>query len=185
MTTPTSHGPTSAAELHRPAEDDLDELHALYCDPRVWTHLPSGRHVEVQQTRRLLDGWRRSWEEHGLGQWIVRDAGSGALLGHGGCAARGELLWNLGYRFAVEAQGRGLASWVGRCGLEAAGEVDASRAAVAYLLEHNRASARVAEKLGLSLQHRGPDAGNPDPEAVRLVYADRQLSAEQLAAAMR
>lgn len=185
MTTPTSHGPTFSAELHRPAETDLAELHELYGDPRVWTHLPSGRHTEVQQTRRLLDGWRRSWEEHGLGQWIIRDAGSGVLLGHGGCAVRGELLWNLGYRFAVEAQGRGLASWVGRCGLEAAGAVDASRAVVAYLLEHNRASARVAEKVGLTLQHRGPDVGSPDPEAVRQVYADRALSEAQLAAAMR
>ncbi|GAB3181318.1 hypothetical protein GCM10027060_12140 [Nesterenkonia halophila] len=185
MKPPASHGPTSGAELHRPAETDLSEVHELYRDPRVWTHLPSGRHVDAAQTRRLLDGWRRSWEEHGLGQWIVRDAGSGMLLGHGGCAVRGELLWNLGYRFAVEAQGRGLGSWVGRCGLEAAVEVDASRAAAAYLLEHNGASAWVAEKLGLSLQHRGPDAGNPDPEAVRLVYADRTLNAEQLAAAMR
>lgn len=56
---------------------------------------------------------------------------------------------------------------------------------VAYLLEHNLASARVAEKLGLSLQQRGPDVGSPDPEAIRLVYADRALSEAQLAAAMR
>jgi hypothetical protein len=27
---------------------------------------------------------------------------------------------------------------------------------------------------------RGPDVGNPDPDAVRLVYADRPLSGELL-----
>lgn len=31
----------------------------------------------------------------------------------------------------------------------------------------------------------GSDAGNPDPEAVRLVYADRELAADQLAGIMR
>jgi hypothetical protein len=39
------------------------------------------------------------------------------------------------------------------------------------------ARARVAEKPGLALQHRGPDSGNPDPHAVRLVDADRPLTA--------
>ncbi len=51
---------------------------------------------------------------------------------------------------------------------------------VAYLLEHNTASARVAEKIGLTLAHRGIDTGNPDPDAIRLVYADRKLSCDEL-----
>jgi hypothetical protein len=37
---------------------------------------------------------------------------------------------------------------------------------------------RTAERAGLKLAWRGPDAGNPDPEAVRLVYADRALAAD-------
>lgn len=45
----------------------------------------------------------------------------------------------------------------------------------AYLLEHNVGSRRAAERAGLTLVWRGPDAGNPDPAAVRLVYADRDL----------
>jgi hypothetical protein len=35
------------------------------------------------------------------------------------------------------------------------------------------------------LVHRGPDAGKPDPSAVRLVFADRALTAAQLAAVLR
>jgi hypothetical protein len=46
---------------------------------------------------------------------------------------------------------------------------------IAYLLEHNRESRGRAERTGLQLVWRGPDAGNPDPDAVRLVYADRPL----------
>jgi hypothetical protein len=49
------------------------------------------------------------------------------------------------------------------------------------LLEHNRASKAVAEKAGLQLVWRGPDAGNPDPSATRMVYADRDLMPDVLA----
>jgi hypothetical protein len=52
---------------------------------------------------------------------------------------------------------------------------------VAYLLEHNERSRGRAEKAGLSLVWRGPDAGNPDPAAVRLVFADRDLDDALLA----
>lgn len=79
-----------------------------------------------------------------LDAWVVRE--DGAVVGHGGCAVRGGTFWNLGYRFAPEAQGRGLATRV-------------ARAAV--------------------------DAGNPDPTAIRLVMADRELSEQELAATLR
>ena len=55
-----------------------------------------------------------------------------------------------------------------------------ARPVVAYLLEHNAQSRGRAENAGLSLVWRGPDAGNPDPSAVRLVYADRALSDDVL-----
>lgn len=55
---------------------------------------------------------------------------------------------------------------------------------IAHLLEHNHASSRVAEICQLPLQHRPPAAGNPDPNAIRLIYADRALSSEQLDAAL-
>jgi hypothetical protein len=51
---------------------------------------------------------------------------------------------------------------------------------IAYLLEHNAQSRGRAEKAGLMLVWRGPDAGNPDPDAVRLVYADRPVDGELL-----
>ncbi|HEY1701888.1 MAG TPA: hypothetical protein VGG75_19450 [Trebonia sp.] len=51
----------------------------------------------------------------------------------------------------------------------------------ALLLEHNRASAAVAERAGLDLIWRGPDACNPDPAAIRLVYADRPIDSDTIA----
>lgn len=45
---------------------------------------------------------------------------------------------------------------------------------------HNAESGGRAERAGLSLLWRDPDAGNSDPAAVRLVYADRPLEPELL-----
>lgn len=118
-----------------------------------------------------------------LDAWVVRE--DGAVVGHGGCAVRGGTFWNLGYRFAPEAQGRGLATRVARAAVDAARERRPELPVVAYLLEHNAASAAVARKVGLSLRHRAPDAGNPDPTAIRLVMADRELSEQELAATLR
>lgn len=65
-------------------------------------------------------------------------------------------------------------------GIAAARAVRPDLPITAYLLEHNLASKAVAERLGLRLVWRGPDAGNPDPRAVRLVYADRDIEPERL-----
>ena len=54
---------------------------------------------------------------------------------------------------------------------------------IASLLEHNAESRGRAERAGLSLVWRGRDAGNPDPAAVRLVFADRHLTDDLLARA--
>ena len=55
----------------------------------------------------------------------------------------------------------------------AAHDVAPDRPVLAFLLEHNTASRRTAEKVGLRLVWRGPDDDNPDPDAVRVVFLDR------------
>jgi RimJ/RimL family protein N-acetyltransferase len=103
------------------------------------------------------------------------------MVGTGGCAVRvGTTWWNLYYRLTPPAWGRGLAAELVTAAIDAAHTVAPDRPVVAYLLEHNAESRGRAERSGLTLQWRGPDAGNPDPDAVRLVYADRPLSRELL-----
>lgn len=167
----------------RPDAADLTGLYAILSDPRVWWHFPTLRHVRIEQTRTLIGALQASWEATGLGAWTVRSRG--AVVGLGGCSDLRGVAWNLGYRIAADAQGNGYATILARAGMDAARSVDPDRPVVAYLVAHNTPSARLAEKLGLALVHRGPDAGNPDPEIERLVYADRPLTRPQLAAAMR
>jgi RimJ/RimL family protein N-acetyltransferase len=161
---------------------DLDELHALSADPRVWEHFPSGRHLDRDATAAQLAMFRRSWDAAGLGYWTARLRDTGEFVGVGGCALRRDAAWNVYYRIRPEMQGHGYATELVKAAARAAREVRPDVPITAFLLEHNVASRRTAERVGLRLAWRGPDAGNPDQHAIRLVYADRPLSDEQLAA---
>ena len=166
---------------------DLDEHAALMSDPGVWRHLPSGRHTSSDQTRAGIEHSVGHWARDGLGYWTARlrpdlpGLPAGAVVGTGGCALRvGTTWWNLYYRLTPPAWGLGLAAEMVTAAIDAAHAVAPERPVVAYLLEHNAESRGRAEKAGLTLVWRGPDAGNPDPDAVRLVYADRRVDGELL-----
>ena len=181
---------TDRLSLRRPEPADVDTVFAVNADPRVWTHFPSLRPTDPAQIGMMIERWSRSWETHGLGSWVVRLRASGEVIGNGGCTMIGSdpedpaaRLWNLGYRLCADHHG--YATELAHAALAAAVGVAPEVPVIAFLVEHNRASAAVAEKAGLELVHRVPDAGNPDPSVMRLIYADRPLSAAQLAAALR
>ena len=192
---------TDRLRLSRPEPDDLDAMFAIYTDPRVWTHFPSLRPTEPKRIEAMLERWADGWRIHGLGSWIVRLHETGEVIGNGGCTmveTEGQSgadpdtgsddptrVWNLGYRLSADHHGHGYATEVSLAALVAAVQVAPDVPVTAYLVEHNRASAVVAEKAGLHLVHRAPDVGNPDPAVMRLVYADRALTPAQLQATLR
>ncbi|UJP09244.1 GNAT family N-acetyltransferase [Microbacterium sp. KUDC0406] len=176
--------------LRRPADDDIDAIHEIFSDPRVWEHYPTLRHVERATTAHLLRRWQERWGEVGLASWIVRLRDTGEVIGTGGCtlltgASEAADVWNLGYRISADHHRRGYATEVSRAGIAAARNLRPATPIIAFLVAHNTASAAVAEKVGLSLVHRGPDAGIPDPSVIRLIYADRPLSDAQRETALR
>jgi RimJ/RimL family protein N-acetyltransferase len=183
------HVTTARLRLDAVVPDDLDEQYALMSDPGVWAHLPSGRHTTPDRTAEAIAHSVGHWERDGLGYWTARllvdltgtPLRAGDVVGTGGCALRvGTTWWNLYYRLTPPAWGHGLAAELVDAALEAARTVAPERPVLAYLLEHNVESRVRAERAGLSLVRRGPDAGNPDPAAVRLVYADRTLDDDVL-----
>jgi RimJ/RimL family protein N-acetyltransferase len=184
------HLRTARLRLDAVVPGDLDELYALMSDVGTWAHLPSGRHTAHEQTAAGIEHSVGHWARHGLGYWMARlrdDAsvpglGSGAVVGTGGCAVRvGTTWWNLYYRFTPAAWGTGVAAELVTAAIECAQAVAPDRPVIASLLEHNVESRGRAERSGLSPVWRGPDAGNPDPSAVRLVYTDRPLRDDLLA----
>ncbi|MFC4138711.1 MULTISPECIES: GNAT family N-acetyltransferase [unclassified Microbacterium] len=176
--------------LRRPTDADIDPVHEIFSDPRVWEHFPSLRHVERSTTAHMLTRWQERWDEVELASWIVRLRETGEVIGTGGCtllagASSDADVWNLGYRISADHHRRGYATEVSRAGIAAARNLRPETPIIAFLVEHNTASAAVAEKVGLSLVHRAPDAGNPDPAVMRLIYADRPLTDAQRETALR
>jgi RimJ/RimL family protein N-acetyltransferase len=169
------HVRTERLWLDLPTSADVDALHAFHADPETWRHFPSARFTERAESAALVTQSERQFAERGLGVWSVRDAADGPVVGRCGCSVPDHgLWWNLYYRFSTTVQRRGYAAEAARAALDAAHAVDPDLPVVAFLLEHNTASRRTAESLGMSLAWRGPDRPNPDPDAVRLVYVDRE-----------
>lgn len=108
----------------------------------------------------------------GLSYWLVRLQHSDEVLGVGGVQRQKGGNWNLYYRFAPEAWGQGFATELGEAALESAHSHDANAAVIAWVLPHNVASQRVAERLGLTNQ--GPHS-DPSDGLVRLAYTDRVI----------
>jgi RimJ/RimL family protein N-acetyltransferase len=128
-------------------ESDVAALHAFYCDP-LSVQIYGG-------PVSLDDAWRRialilgHFEIRGYGLWALEEKSGGAFVGFGG-------LWfphgwsdvEVGYGIAPEHRGKGFATEAaaaardygyGRLGLDRV---------VSYIQPDNRASIRVAEKLG-------------------------------------
>jgi len=171
---------------------DLDAMASLHADERVWRHLPSGRHADVEQTRRYLVERERQWRCDGLSYWVARlraavgQLDAGQIAGIGGCGIPSRSTWwNLYYRLTPEVHGHGLATELCTAAISAAHHLRRDLPIVAFLLDHNHASKATAERAGLALAWRGQDAGNPDSSAVRLIYADRHLDAARLNALTR
>ena len=173
------HLRTGRLWLDEPEEGDADALLAIHADPASWRHFPSGVVTDPAAGRTMVGASRRRFARDGLAYWSVRDADGGPVVGRGGCLVPDEALggrgwWNLYYRLDQRVLGRGYATEMGEAAIRAAHDVAPDRPVLAFLLEHNTASRRTAEKLGLRLAWRGPDNDNPDPHAVRLVFLDRE-----------
>ncbi|MEU7826308.1 GNAT family N-acetyltransferase [Catellatospora sp. NPDC049133] len=171
---------TARLTLRAPEQADLERVFSLYADPLVWGPDPLSRHDDPAQTERMIGSWRAAWDRDGLGMWTAW-AGD-EFVGIGGCFVRYGVAWNLGFRLRPPYWGRGFAQEVSAAAIHAAGELRPDLAVTAYLLEGNDRSSRAVERTGLRHVWRGPDAGNPDTTAIRLLYSDRPLPPETLSA---
>lgn len=170
---------TGRLALRPPSRSDVPELFELYADPRVWRTDPLTRHSSASQTERMVAKWLAGWERDRLGMWIARSSLpsiEGTLVGIGGCFLRHGIAWNLGFRLVPRFWGQGYAQEISKAAVAAARHSRPDLPITAYLLEGNERSERATERSGLRLIWRGPDAGNPDGHAVRLLYADCELS---------
>lgn len=78
------HMRTERLRLDAVTSGDLDEVHTLHADPKVWRHLPSGHHDSREGTAAFIARIEGDWAAEGLGYWAVRPRGRPAVELAGG-----------------------------------------------------------------------------------------------------
>lgn len=136
--------------------DDFEDYAALYADPEVLRYLGSGSEPwDRGRAWRHMAFVKGHWDFTGTGMWVVEHKETGAFLGMTGFAAPEdwpgfELAWILARRW----WGHGYATEGARAALDHAFTVLKKDRVISLIHPENRASIRVAERIGERLQGR-------------------------------
>lgn len=164
MTTPVWILETPRLCLRRLLPEDLAPLFALYRDPEVRRYFPEGI-LSHEETKEELEWFLDGHPEHPkLGLWATVERTTGAFVGRCGL-----LPWTLEGRYEVEVAylldraywGRGLATEAARAVAEYGFGVLGLTRLVSLIGEENRASQRVAEKIGMTFERAMADDKGP------------------------
>jgi RimJ/RimL family protein N-acetyltransferase len=157
-------------------EDDLGALAAISADSKVtrWVGDPNG--LSREQTWRRMAYFVGHWELRGFGQWALFERDSGLLVGRAGLLQpEGWPGLEVGWLVAREHWGRGFAPEAGRASMDWARDELGADHIISLIEPDNERSARVAEKLGMTVEGRtrivddefevrifGTDLGSPE-----------------------
>lgn len=144
--------------------DDLDDLYALYCDPEITKFIPDAPRNYAEAKEEL------EWHQHGhprhpeLGLWATVHKASGQFIGRCGL-----LPWQIdgvdevevAYTIARNYWGQGLASEAALAIRDYAFQHLGLTRLVCLIDDGNRASARVAEKMGMAFEREAEDEIGP------------------------
>jgi RimJ/RimL family protein N-acetyltransferase len=149
---------------------------AIHGDPRTNEHNPAGPLTDVAAGREMLADWLEDWRRRGVGYWALEDESNQRVVGFAGIRAiraAGVELFNLYYRLAPEAWGRGIAGAAARAAVAWAHRDWPEVAVIARMQPGHVASERTALHAGLQRAGRDPWG--------RTVLADRAIAAPTLA----
>jgi ribosomal-protein-alanine N-acetyltransferase len=151
--------------LRPPRLEDEAAYLALFGRPEVeeWLRPPPLAPFATPEVRQMLVEDVEHWESNGFGPWALLERESGAYAGRAGLrwtAVEGAAAVELAWTVDPAHQGRGLATEAARAALELA-RAERVEEVVALILAGNRASRRVAEKLGMAAAGSARHAGLP------------------------
>lgn len=141
--------------LRMPVNHDLNSLFEIYGDPRTNLSNPSGPLADLEKTTAVLQRWITHWNTNNFGMWtITTKENPDLVIGFGGLSLKNygitERL-NLGYRFAVNAWGKGYATELALGSLNYAFHQLRQPAVYAVVRPQNTTSIKVLEKTGMLL----------------------------------
>ena len=136
-------------------DDDLDELAAINADPEVTRWVGDEHGLSREETWRRIAYFVGHWELRGFGQWALIERATGKLVGRAGLLRpEGWPGLEVGWLVAREHWGRGFAPEAGRASMEWAREELGADHIISLIEDENQRSARVAEKLGMTVEGR-------------------------------
>lgn len=133
--------------------DDSEALHSICSDPDVMRYVGDGTPWNRERTRQFIEEALSAEQMHGYCRWPLIAKDAGLLAGFCGFIPAEEGA-EMGWRLASQCWGRGLATEAAQAVLKYGVESLGFRRVTATVHCDNRASLRVAEKLGMSLETR-------------------------------
>jgi len=133
-------------------DDDLEDMAAMLADPAVMEFYPRPKSREEAQS--WIDWNKSNYVEHGYGLWII-ETKAGEFAGVCGLTwqvVNGRPELEVGYHVRAEMQGRGYATEAAAACRDFARDILGAAHLVAIIHPDNRASRRVAEKIGLEFE---------------------------------
>jgi RimJ/RimL family protein N-acetyltransferase len=128
---------------------DVEPYAAMMADPEVTRFLGDGRPLAPADAWRQMALFAGHWALRGFGLWAVEEKASGRLVGRIGCfEPEGWPGFEIGYALAQPFWGRGYATEGARASLQFARDVLGREHVISLIRPDNRASIRVAERLG-------------------------------------
>ncbi|MFV0262923.1 MAG: GNAT family N-acetyltransferase [Kluyvera sp.] len=164
------HLQTERLSLRPAAASDLDALYRIYGDPATNTFNPAGPHPNIEHSRRILAGWLAHRDAHGFGNWAfsLRETPE-RIIGFGGLRIVEYpfgTVNNLGYRFAPEAWGKGLATEFALAAVDYAFTTLRLEEIVGIVRKNHLASQKVLLKCGLKLFREIDDVPGAEPSLI-------------------
>ncbi|WP_413723664.1 GNAT family N-acetyltransferase [Sodalis sp. RH16] len=136
-----------------PDQDDLSALFSIFGDARTHRFNPAGPLPDERAARLRLENWLSHWQQHLFGTWaIALKDNPDRIIGFGGLSLRdlGENRHiNLGYRFAYDSWGKGLATEFCYLAIDFGFDTLKLKEVSAIVRENHAASRRVLEKVGM------------------------------------
>jgi RimJ/RimL family protein N-acetyltransferase len=133
---------------------DLDVLHGMFSDPEVMRFSPTVRR-DRDQTRDWLMACIDRYRAHGHGFLALIHKEQGCYVGHAGLLTQevdGQPEMEVGYWLRRRFWGRGFATEAACALRDHARDVYRRRRLVSLIVPENRASRRVAERVGMTVE---------------------------------
>jgi ribosomal-protein-alanine N-acetyltransferase len=143
---------TTSLILRRPEKEDFERFFEINKDPQTNLYNPSGP-MSFAKAENMFKKMMDHWEQYHFGGWTIIAKESKSIIGFGGLSYKmygEEEKLNLGYRFAVEAWGKGYATQFTKKAIDL-GFTDIGEEEIFGLVRpDNIASIKVLEKAGMT-----------------------------------